>query len=82
MAKELRVAIRHHAFGDTMEPNNLLEIKIGNLSSIMSCMAWHKVSHLRESIHDHYNCTLVPLYPRQPRNEIKRNILPRGHRHG
>jgi len=71
MTKELGIPIRHHAFGNAMELNYLLEIEVGNLSGIMSCMAWHKVSHLGEPIHYHHNGVLVPLCPRQPRNEIK-----------
>ena len=82
MAKELSVPVGHHGFGDAVESNNLFEVEIGNLSGIMSCMAWHKVSYLRESIHDHHDSILMPLSPRQPRDKVKRNILLRGIRHG
>ena len=63
MAKELSIPVRHHAFGDAVESNNLSEIEIGNLSGIMSCMAWHKVSHLGETINNHHDSILVSLSP-------------------
>ena len=71
--------VRHHAFGDVVESNNLFEVEIGNLSGIMSFMAWHKVSHLGKTINNHHNGVLVSLCPREPRNEIKGDVLLRGH---
>ena len=79
MAKELSVSIGHHAFGDAVESNNLLEVEIGNLSGIMSSVAWHKVSHLGETINNHHDSILVSLSPWESHEKIKGDVLPRGH---
>ena len=79
MAKELSIPVEHHALGDAVESNNLLKVESGNLSGIMSCVAWHKVNHLGETINDHHDGILVSLSLWESHNEIKGDVLPRGH---
>jgi len=63
-----------------MEPNNLPEVKVGDLSCIMSGMAWHKVSHLGKAINNHHYGILLTLSAWESQDKVKGDVLPRGHR--
>jgi len=82
MTKKFGVTIGYHALWNAMQSHNLLEIEVGHLSSIIGGMARDEVRHLGESINNHHNGVFVPLGPRQTRDEIQANVLPRGLRNG
>jgi len=64
-----------------MEPNDLFEVELGNVASIISHVARNKVSHLGEFVHDHHDCILSPLIPIEIYNEVHAYIISRPNRY-
>jgi len=58
-----------------MEPNDLFEIQIGNVASIINPVTRDKMSHLRESVHNHHNGILPSLSPNESHNEVHAHIF-------
>jgi len=65
-----------------MEPNNLFEVDLRNVACIISFVAYNKVSYVGKSIHNHHNCILPSLSPRESHNKIHTYIILRPYRYG
>jgi len=77
VGQKLGVSIGYNGLRHSMEPNDLLEIQLRNVASIISFVAWNKVCHLGKSIYNHHDCIISPLGSRCNDNEIHTNIIPR-----
>jgi hypothetical protein len=53
VAHKTNIPIRHNGFGKTLELDNFIKVKLGNLRRIRGFGTWDEVSHLRETVNDH-----------------------------
>lgn len=51
---KLYVPIRCKHLRSTVKAHNLTKVEFSNMRGVMHLLAWHKVSHLGESINNHY----------------------------
>jgi len=58
-----------------MDPNDLLEIKLDNVASIINFVASNEMCYPKKPIHNHHCCNLSPLSSREGYNKIHAHII-------